>query len=261
GFLELNFKHMESAKKNKNPYEDQMIELKSPIIESFKELDVTKVDPSTYLELATKFFHKIGTMISSKSSDSTPINQLQCQYLFDKLLESLKDAKACVHGLSSPNIQRSHLVLKSLTQTWKEVEILVAPHPSPDMSRQTPPPPAASVKKKSQPWPQDVFQFMRQHVETDSRCLEEEASESSHAASPSREEEEVESANSQEKCSKRKSDEHPEEKSNRCPSCKTQYIYVLCPHSEHQKIHSNLSSLNTFTKKTSSTNMKSVLIR
>ncbi|CAK9228059.1 unnamed protein product [Sphagnum troendelagicum] len=55
--------------------------------------------------------------------------------------------------------------------------------------------------------------------QTDSRCLEEEASESSHAASPSREEEEVESANSQEKCSKRKSDEHPEEKSNRCPSC------------------------------------------
>ncbi len=83
------------------------------------------MDPSTYLELATKNFQKIGTMILSKSSDSTPINQLQCQYLFDKLLESLKDAKACVHGLSSPNIQRSHLVLKSLTQTWKEVEILV----------------------------------------------------------------------------------------------------------------------------------------
>jgi len=55
--------------------------------------------------------------------------------------------------------------------------------------------------------------------QTDSRCLEEEASESSHAAMPSREEEEVEFANSQEKCSKRKSDEHPEEKSNRCPSC------------------------------------------
>ncbi len=40
-----------------------------------------------------------------------------------------------------------------------------APHPSPDMPRQSPPPPAASVKKKSQPWLQDVFQFMRQHVE------------------------------------------------------------------------------------------------
>jgi hypothetical protein len=40
-----------------------------------------------------------------------------------------------------------------------------APHPSPDIPRQTPLPPAASVKKKSQPWPQDVFQFMRQHVE------------------------------------------------------------------------------------------------
>jgi tRNA A-37 threonylcarbamoyl transferase component Bud32 len=98
-FPELNFKHM--------------------------ELDVTKVDPSAYLDIATKHFQKIGTMISSKSSNSTPINQLQCQYLFDKLCESLADAKACVHGLSSPNIQRSSLVLKSLTRTWKEVEILV----------------------------------------------------------------------------------------------------------------------------------------
>jgi serine/threonine protein kinase len=84
------------------------------------------MDPYAYLEhIATKKFQKIGTMISSKSSDSTPINQLQCQYLFDKLCESLADAKACAHGLSSPNIQRSCLVLKSLTRTWKEVEILV----------------------------------------------------------------------------------------------------------------------------------------
>ncbi len=75
--------------------------------------------------IAPKNFQKIGTMISSKSSNSTPINQLQCQYLFDKLCESLADAKACIHGLSSPNIQRSDLVLKSLTRTWKELEILV----------------------------------------------------------------------------------------------------------------------------------------
>jgi tRNA A-37 threonylcarbamoyl transferase component Bud32 len=84
------------------------------------------MDPYVYFEhIATKNFQKIGTMISSKSSNSTPINQLQCQYLFDKLCESLADAKACTHGLSSPNIQRSYLVLKSLTRTWKEVEILV----------------------------------------------------------------------------------------------------------------------------------------
>ncbi len=84
------------------------------------------MDPSAYLEhIATKKFQKIGTMILSKSSDSTPINQLQCQYLFDKLRESLEDAKACAHGVSSPNIKRSYLVLKSLTRTWKEVEILV----------------------------------------------------------------------------------------------------------------------------------------
>ncbi len=35
GFPELNFKHMESVK---NPYEDQMIELKSPTTESLEVL-------------------------------------------------------------------------------------------------------------------------------------------------------------------------------------------------------------------------------
>jgi hypothetical protein len=41
------------------------------------------------------------------------------------------------------------------------------------------------------------------------------------------------------------------------PVDKMLYIYLLCPHSEHQKqIHSNLNSLNTFTKKMGSSNMK-----
>jgi hypothetical protein len=39
------------------------------------------------------------------------------------------------------------------------------------------------------------------------------------------------------------------------------YIYVLCPHSEHKKIHSNLNSLNTFTKENGSPNVKLVLVR
>jgi len=38
GFPELNFKHMESVKKNKNQCEDQMTELKSPITESLEVL-------------------------------------------------------------------------------------------------------------------------------------------------------------------------------------------------------------------------------
>jgi hypothetical protein len=42
------------------------------------------------------------------------------------------------------------------------------------------------------------------------------------------------------------------------PIDKMLYIYLLCPHSEHQKIHSNL---NTFTRKTGSPNVKSVLMR
>ncbi len=38
GFPKFNFKHMESVKKNKNPDEDQIIELKSPTIESLEVL-------------------------------------------------------------------------------------------------------------------------------------------------------------------------------------------------------------------------------
>jgi hypothetical protein len=53
-----------------------MTELKSPTTKSLEELDVTKVDPYAYFDIGTKIFEKIGTMISSKSSDSTPINQL-----------------------------------------------------------------------------------------------------------------------------------------------------------------------------------------
>jgi hypothetical protein len=40
------------------------------------------------------------------------------------------------------------------------------------------------------------------------------------------------------------------------------YIYLLCPHTVNTKtIHSNLNSLNTFTKETGSPNVKLVLIR
>jgi len=38
GFSKFNFTHMESVKKNKNPYEDQVIELKSPTTESLEVL-------------------------------------------------------------------------------------------------------------------------------------------------------------------------------------------------------------------------------
>jgi hypothetical protein len=45
------------------------------------------------------------------------------------------------------------------------------------------------------------------------------------------------------------------------PIDKMLYIYLLCPHSEHQKIRSNLNNLNTFMKETGSPNVKPVLIR
>jgi hypothetical protein len=46
------------------------------------------------------------------------------------------------------------------------------------------------------------------------------------------------------------------------PINKMLYIYLLCPHSEHQKnICSYLNSLNAFTKEPGSPNVKPVLIR
>jgi hypothetical protein len=82
--------------------------------------------PSTYLELGTKSLKNVENTISAQSSDLVLINQLQCDYLFHKLRESLNDAKACIDGLSPQDIQlRSCCILESLAQTWKEGEILV----------------------------------------------------------------------------------------------------------------------------------------
>ncbi|KAH9533945.1 hypothetical protein CY35_18G080500 [Sphagnum magellanicum] len=92
----------------------------------FEEPNVSNVDvPSTSLELGTKSLKNIENTISAQSSDLVLINQLQCDYLFHKLRESLNDAKACIDGLSPQDIQRSCCILKSLAQTWKEGEILV----------------------------------------------------------------------------------------------------------------------------------------
>jgi hypothetical protein len=81
--------------------------------------------PSTYLELGTNSLKNVENMISIQSSDSVLINQLQCHYLFDKLRESLNDAKACIDGLSPQDSQRDCCILERLAQTWKEAEILV----------------------------------------------------------------------------------------------------------------------------------------
>ncbi|CAM6068468.1 unnamed protein product [Sphagnum tenellum] len=116
---------LETAKNKKKHHEDQFTELKSSS-ESLKEPNLTKVDgPSTYLELGTKSLKNIENMISIQSSNSVLINQCQCHYLFDKLRESLNDAKACIDGLSPQNIQQSCCILESLAQTWKEGEMLV----------------------------------------------------------------------------------------------------------------------------------------
>ncbi|CAM6036319.1 unnamed protein product [Sphagnum compactum] len=106
----------------KRKHDSLFIKLKSSS-GRFKEPNVDV--PSTSLELGTKSLKNVENTISAQSSDSVLINQLQCDYLFHKLRESLNDAKACIDGLSPQDIQRSCCILESLAQTWKEGEILV----------------------------------------------------------------------------------------------------------------------------------------
>jgi len=83
-----------------------------------QEPKIPKVVPSAYLEFSTNSTMHILILIS-------PLNQLQCLYLLDKLCETFNDAKAYIHGLSPQNIERTHHTLEYLARTAKEVEILV----------------------------------------------------------------------------------------------------------------------------------------
>ncbi len=81
--------------------------------------------PSQYLDLAANSLMRIQNSISPESANPVPINQLQCQYLWVKLGETLKGAKACIQDTSLQRIQESHDTLKSLAQLAKEAQKLV----------------------------------------------------------------------------------------------------------------------------------------
>ncbi|CAM6048038.1 unnamed protein product [Sphagnum compactum] len=98
------------------------IELEAQLTE---EPNVTKVVPSVYLELATKSMMHIRSLISPDSSNSVPINQLQCQYIFDKLCETLNSAKECICGPSLQDVPISDRIFQNLAQTAMEVDKLV----------------------------------------------------------------------------------------------------------------------------------------
>ncbi|CAN5970163.1 unnamed protein product [Sphagnum jensenii] len=110
------------GKPKKRKHDSLFIKLKSSS-GRFKQRNVDV--PSTFLELGTKSLKNVENTISAQSSDSVLINQLQCDYLFHKLRESLNDAKACIDGSSPQDNKRSCCILESLAQTWKEGEILV----------------------------------------------------------------------------------------------------------------------------------------
>jgi hypothetical protein len=67
----------------------------------------------------------IQNLISPESANPVPINELQCQYLWVKLCETLKGAKACIQDASLQHIQESHDTLKSFARLAKEAEKLV----------------------------------------------------------------------------------------------------------------------------------------
>jgi hypothetical protein len=68
---------------------------------------------------------RIQFSISPESANPVPINELQCQYLWVKLCETLKGAKACIQDASLQHIQESHDILKSLAGLANEAEKLV----------------------------------------------------------------------------------------------------------------------------------------
>ncbi len=86
---------------------------------------MTKVVPSVYLELATKSMMHIQSLISPDSSKSVPINRLQCQYIFDKLCETLNNVRECICGPSLQDVPRSDCIFQNLAQTAMEVDKLV----------------------------------------------------------------------------------------------------------------------------------------
>ncbi len=86
---------------------------------------MTKVVRNVYLELATKSMMHIQSLISPDSSNSVPINQLQCQYILDKLCETLNYAKECICGLSLQDVPTSDCIFQNLAQTAMEVDKLV----------------------------------------------------------------------------------------------------------------------------------------
>ncbi|CAK9877658.1 unnamed protein product [Sphagnum jensenii] len=85
-----------------------------------EEPNVTKAVPSVCLELATKSMMHIQSLISPDSSNSVPINHLQCQYIFDKLCETLKSAKECICGPSLQDNTISDCIFQNLAQTAME---------------------------------------------------------------------------------------------------------------------------------------------
>jgi hypothetical protein len=67
----------------------------------------------------------IQILISPESANVVPINELQCQYLLEKLCDTLKGAKACIQDASLQHVQELHDTLKILARLAKEAEKLV----------------------------------------------------------------------------------------------------------------------------------------
>ncbi len=81
--------------------------------------------PFQYLDLAANSLMHIQNSISPESANPVSINELQCQYLWVKLCETLKGAKACIQNASLQHVQESHDTLKSLARLAMEAEKLV----------------------------------------------------------------------------------------------------------------------------------------
>ncbi len=97
------------------------------IIEGTSEVpqELPNIIEGVPLDLAANSLMRIQNSISPESATPVPINELQCQYVLQKLSDTLKGVKACIQDASLQRVQQSHDTLKSLARLAKEAEKLV----------------------------------------------------------------------------------------------------------------------------------------
>jgi hypothetical protein len=98
--------------------------LRHPRFSSGVPQELPNIIEGVTLDLAANFI-SFEFSTSLHDANLVAINQLQCQYLLEKLSDTVKGTNACIQDASLQRVQELHGTLKSLAQLVKEAEKLV----------------------------------------------------------------------------------------------------------------------------------------